>query len=238
MTATAPASTAPETNAPPAAQTPQARAAETKRKNAEAKAATDNLSKDSQPAPSNAALVAGPGIGAGAPAAAPPKHPHPDMAAEPAKAPRVMRLQIPRFQLAEYSKRSFFATPEAGVTLADMLQPEFWAHVAQNITRGDFIEAILEDCSAFYEFFVMEVGKTWAVVVPIREVDLRAASALAAHYKNKSASTAAQFKVEFKGLHLKYCVIRLSDQSIIKQEFADQSGAESYLRDYLRTINK
>jgi len=130
-----------------------------------------------------------------------------------------------RFQLAEYVRNDFVATPEAGTSHEDLLKPEYWAHVAADLRPGCIIQAIPEDNTYFAEYFVIACARNWAKVSLLRFVEL--AEAKADIPEEKGA-----FEVNFGGPVQKWRFIRVADKQVIKSGFATKAEALKEMADY------
>lgn len=138
-------------------------------------------------------------------------------------------VQLPpqRRQLADFGKQHHVVTVEAAEFTEDFLKPEFWALVAKEFKVGDTIE-IRDDGMTFWaEYLVLGCGATWAKVSKLRSYAL---------VPEEQRSVAPDFKVEYKGPHRKYCVIRLSDKSIVHEGEQDAAAANRWLESYAKTV--
>lgn len=125
---------------------------------------------------------------------------------------------------AEVVRRVMAHTAEHGVAYEDVLDAEYWTHAASKLHPGCRIEVVPEDSTWFAELFVTAVGRNWATVTPLRFVELAETV--------KPAAPEAKCYAEWKGNNKKYAVIRKSDQSIIKDGFADKKAAALWMEDY------
>lgn len=75
-----------------------------------------------------------------------------------------MKILVPNFNLAEYSRNIWRVTALHGQALEQFKDPEAWAHVAANFKRYDEVELIAEDGSFFAKGIVLKVTKTSATV--------------------------------------------------------------------------
>jgi hypothetical protein len=121
-------------------------------------------------------------------------------------------------ELAEYEGNTWQVTPVRGVKLEDLLNPEYWAHIAYRFRAGDRIIAIPPDRSYFVELFVLAASKNWAKVVLMREVILIEDS--------EDDKPVDGFVVEFKGKD-KWRV--LQGNEILSKDHDDKKAAEKWL---------
>ena len=125
---------------------------------------------------------------------------------------------------AEYARNIFCATPEIGTKYEDVLQPEYWKHIASTMHPSDRIEVLAEDGAWFAELFVVSCGKNWAKVCQLRFVELSESK--------PDEAPAAKFTVIWRGQTHKHSVVRTSDKAVIKSEFATAADARQWLEQY------
>jgi hypothetical protein len=159
-------------------------------------------------------------------AASPPKKP-PAAAADEAPR-RVAPLQVTRWQFGEFINARHSVSPASGTPFDDILRPEYWANITR-LSAGDVIEVRPEDASYYAELYVLRRDRTSATVAVIREpVKLEAA------YRPLPGEL--KFKVEFAGPLAKWRVLRMSDNSAIRDSFGSEIEARRWLTDYERMI--
>jgi hypothetical protein len=134
-----------------------------------------------------------------------------------------------RMRLAEYQRQDWVANVEYGVTLEDIKDPGFWAHMAQHMKPYDHVEVRAEDGAWIAYLIVTGCDRTWARVVVDRVVNLTTKDvALSQH-------AAAKHEVAFKGPHHKYSVIRLSDRQMVRKGFDTEQEALAWMREHEHT---
>lgn len=129
-----------------------------------------------------------------------------------------------RMRLAEYERQDWVANVEYGITLDDIREPGFWAHMASQMRPYDHVEVRAEDGSWVAYLIVTGCDRTWAKVCVDRVVNLTT--------KDVSLSQEARHEVVWKGPHHKWAVIRLSDSEMVKNEFADKEAASAWMREH------
>lgn len=133
----------------------------------------------------------------------------------------------PQFNLAEQRRVVWMAEPADGVTVADMLKPIYWTHVASKLTKGARIEAVSHDGTWFAEFYVKSANKVEAYVTLMREVQLsKAISKLKVEPK---------YKIDHIGGG-SYRVIRTEDKAVIEEGLKGKDTAQKWLDSYLKDI--
>ncbi|API59521.1 hypothetical protein BSL82_09530 [Tardibacter chloracetimidivorans] len=137
------------------------------------------------------------------------------------------KLSPAKLQAAEHYRTRYAAVVDDGTTVEDLQRPEFWCHVAGRMRQMDVIEVLSEDGSYFAELLVLKTGVGFAKVMLLRKVDLETPAA---------DDDASLVQVQWKGPHRKHAVIRKSDGEILKDSFATKVDAETFARDYERTV--
>lgn len=122
--------------------------------------------------------------------------------------------------------RTIFAVkPEFGVTVEDMLKPEYWTHVAQQLRPLCRIEAVAEDGSWFAEFMVISTSKLAANVSLMRHVLLS---------EVKPSADGDTHFAKWAGPSAKYRVVRKSDNAAIKDGFDTQAQALIWIAENIK----
>lgn len=128
------------------------------------------------------------------------------------------------FKEADFSRQIFRASPPEGTKLDDLLEPEYWAHVARRVNPHDIIEVVPVDGSFFARFFVLNVGKLSVKLYKLEYCELNAAPVGSAAPKATSL-----FEPKFSG-PLKWNVIRKSDKQVVSSKpFQTREEAEEWI---------
>jgi hypothetical protein len=124
----------------------------------------------------------------------------------------------------------YVATVERGVTRADMLNPSFWAHVANMLRPRYEIRVFCEDDSFYASYLVMSCDKTWAKV-----------HELSYHNLDRSAMTPDQlakiledYDVTFRGPK-KWSAIRKLDRVVLQENMHSREDAQQWLLVHLNS---
>lgn len=136
-----------------------------------------------------------------------------------------MALSPSSLKPAEYVRNVFAITPEHGVTIDDLKEPEYWAHVAAKLHPTDRVEVTSEDGTWFAEVFVTACARNWAQVSVLRFHELAEAT-------KPAVSNSPKHIVQWKGQNKLHCVIRVSDKAVIKEAFTTAALANAWLADY------
>ncbi len=138
-----------------------------------------------------------------------------------------MSLNVTRFTLAEYKRSIWCATVEHGFQPVKLLEPPFWANVANILKPGDRIEVESESREWFVELYVLEVGAGFARVAMMRMDALNALD-------QSAVPTDLDFTVEFKGPVKKWSVIRKLDKAPIYEGLSSKDAALAKLAAHTR----
>lgn len=139
---------------------------------------------------------------------------------------RDINLAPERMKLAEYERNDWVVTAEQGTTQDDIVNTAYFAHMAMNMKPYDRVEVRIDDGSWIADMVVLQVERNWVRT-----------KILAYHELADSTATGAgpsAYTVEFKGPHLKWCIIRKSDQERIKTGFSDRAAGEAAKADLER----
>lgn len=133
-------------------------------------------------------------------------------------------LMPERMGLAEAKRHDWVVDAEYGMTVDQILEPAYWSHVAAQMTPGDHIEVRAEDFSWVAYLIVQYAEKTYAKVVIDRVVRIEKSDELPA--------VSIKHKVEWKGPHHKYAVIRISDSQMLSSGHKTRGEADEWMRNH------
>lgn len=131
------------------------------------------------------------------------------------------------FREAEYLRTIWQETPQVGTQIEALLLPEYWCHVASQLRPGHRIEVVPQDGAFYAELFVTAVSSNRATVKQLAYVDLFAEGETQA-----SADVESKHKVQWMHGALKFSIISLMDNEIIKSGFTTKADAANWLVDY------
>lgn len=109
---------------------------------------------------------------------------------------------------AEFSRAIWVAKPEIGTTLADMVQPEYWAHITAFMKPGARIEVFPADNTWFAELYVRGVRDKAVDVFVLRSVVFD---------EQEAVSDGEEYIAKFCGPHAKWRVIRTKDNEVVQE---------------------
>tara|TARA_Y100000310_G_C20483146_1_gene715658 strand:+ start:505 stop:921 length:417 start_codon:yes stop_codon:yes gene_type:complete len=123
-----------------------------------------------------------------------------------------------------YARTVWQVKPEIKVEIEDLLDPNYWAHVASRLKAGDRIEAIPDDRHYYAEFFVLAASNNWAKLVLLRKETL---------IKDHEKTVNEGFTVEFAGNH-KWRV-KQGDE-ILSKGHDDKDAASKWLAEKMKEL--
>jgi hypothetical protein len=139
----------------------------------------------------------------------------------------IKQLAPQRCKLAEHVRAHYVVTVEDATHPEDFLQPEFWALVAKDFAARIPRRHHRRRAHLLRRVPRPRVRSDLGEAPPLHEVQL---------VPPKEEVVAPDFDIQYKGPHLKYCVIRKSDKSIVHEGAASRVDANSWLLGYARTV--
>jgi len=136
---------------------------------------------------------------------------------------RVQPVDRARMRECEFQRTVYTATAFENTDPKDLLDPEYWTHVAEQFKPFDKVEVRADDGSWYAELLVLETSRRWTRMHMLSKHNLTTGDV------SLSQSKLQEYAVEFKGPHKKHCVIRLSDQEIIHEGEETKGGAHTWL---------
>jgi hypothetical protein len=137
-----------------------------------------------------------------------------------AKAPTVLPLHPNNLVEAEVARRLLRVVPLVGVTLEQMKQPEYWAHVARSLQPNDKLEVLAEDGTWYAELLVRDATMTGARVVVLMYKDLDDGGAPALERADLDVTHHPS---------LKWTVIRKKDKKRLAENLPDRQAAQQWI---------
>lgn len=149
--------------------------------------------------------------------------------AETAEDIKVGPLRPSCFGLIEHAVRRFNAAVPGGLSVDDLENPDLWVNVANKVEMGSEIRCMAEDMSfVAYGICTFAQGSTIKVkILEMHELDAVDNDAL--------ADAASDYEVKLRG-RKKWCLIKKSDSSVIKEGIATQLQAMKELEDYQKAL--
>lgn len=134
--------------------------------------------------------------------------------------------ESPRAQDSDFHESSYVRTvwrhhPAVGINKDHLLAPDYWAIISRKLKPGDLIECFAQDGTHYGEFLVLASDRAYAKVQLLSWHSLTTVE----------VSQAQDFKLEYKGVKMKHCVIRLSDGEVLHQGAQTREEAADWLRE-------
>jgi hypothetical protein len=140
-------------------------------------------------------------------------------------------LKMGRFKRADYVFNTWAVNAEAGVGIEDILKPQYWAHVAAQLTAFDEIVVRADDGAFRLHLFVETCGRTWAKVHLVTEPLI-----LQAKETPEIPVADGEYAIKWAGPHDRWRIIRTADKEIISKGHATRDAAETAVKEYLKVI--
>jgi len=139
-------------------------------------------------------------------------------------------LMPERFGASEEKRHDFVVDLPISVTLEQAMDPGFWAHVAHEMIPLDHIELRAEDGSWVADLIVAFCERNYAKVVlkSITKLD----------EDQVAPASSIKHKIEWKGPHLKYSVIRTADSKVMQSQMRTRDEATQWLTAHEKTLER
>ena len=142
--------------------------------------------------------------------------------------PRIVpKLQPSLLKPAEFERTVYQAAVPMGVTVEDLLEQTFWAHVAHNLLPLDRIEVHAEDGSWYAELIVRASERLRAQVAVLNHVEYEEASAVPGE---------EGYAVKWISPSVRFGVVRESDNETVHSGCHTKEIAERWLTDNRREL--
>jgi len=139
------------------------------------------------------------------------------------------RLHEGKLNIATQVRRHLFAYLPVGTVEADILNPDFWAHVSAQVQPLDIVETICEDGSWEGLYRVMYVSKG--------DVRLHRLY-MVAHKTLVEAVSGPGYDIAWKGPVAKWAIIKADTKEIVKGGFFPKDAAAEALKDLLKNLKE
>jgi hypothetical protein len=139
---------------------------------------------------------------------------------------RAVILNPQRMELSEQWRQDWVVNAEEGTSVTDVLDPQYWAHMAARMQPYDHIEVRLETGEWLMQLLVLSVGRNYVQVHLLQKYELQAAES--------DMPSAQRHRVEWKGPQRKWVVTRISDSQVIQEGLADKAAGGLWLSNHER----
>lgn len=137
---------------------------------------------------------------------------------------RVAVIMPARCGLAESKRQDWVIDAELGHTVDDIQDPAYWGHIAASMSPLDHIEVRAEDGSWLANLIVRYCERNYAKVHLVDVINL--------DINTDAPASSIKHKVEWKGPHNKFCVIRVSDAQLLHSGCKTREEASSWLKSH------
>ena len=177
------------------------------------------------------ATAPAPAKGTGKSAAPDEQASRPQKEATKAPARKIQPIIEARIKSGDFVRAFYVATAYENTLPEDLLQPEYWAHFAQNLKLRARIEVWADDAAWIAEVVVLGATKNAADVRLLR-VDYidsyQPEGAVSDHMKS--------YDVRYRGLHSQWSVVRLADNAIVHEGEGSRMAADKWLSEHLKAM--
>ena len=125
-----------------------------------------------------------------------------------------------RLTAAEFNRTVWFAQPEPGTTIEEMLKPSYWAHVAKAIKKGDRIEITPTNGEWFAELYVRSTTGASVYVFKLRYVEFGAKLIIDEGIEVKHRGAAG------------WSAVRKSDKKVLVEKAETKEDVEQWLKEH------
>lgn len=151
----------------------------------------------------------------------------------------IPQLDASRFKVAEAQRNTHQIIIEAGITRRQVLDPAFLAHVARQLQPYTKLEILSDDGTVYAEAIVLQAERTWARIYikewhDLTTKDVSLSKADAERISKATAEQVAAYRVEHKGPHKLWCVIRNQDGAYVREGETTKAKANTWLEEYIK----
>lgn len=125
-----------------------------------------------------------------------------------------------RLKLAEAMCNHYRAAWAMGTTKELIEHEPYWVHTGHLLAQGDIVDGLLDDASKYFRCIVLASGHQFAQLKVIEEISLEVAP---------PKTPTAMYYSKHRGLHLKWCAFRSSDDTVMKSGFESQKQANVWI---------
>lgn len=140
---------------------------------------------------------------------------------------RSISIHPSRMKHAEHTRNDWTIDAEVGTTIEDVMEPGYFAHMAELMQPFDHVNVRMDDGTWAAYLIVTGTGRNWARVHLDRKIDLI--------IDQSAPLETVRHKVDWKGPHSKFAVIRVSDGAKVKEGCTTRAEAEAWLTEHEKT---
>lgn len=136
-------------------------------------------------------------------------------------------ISVERVKLAEYDRQNWVVNVEPGQTVEDLKRPDYWCHVAQQLSPYDHIEARAEDGSWIADLIVVRAESRWAKVL-VKDVIV---------LEEDDTEGSELHSVKWHGPQHKWSIFSAANGEIVRDGFKTKGEAEAWRIDHEKTLS-
>lgn len=141
---------------------------------------------------------------------------------------KIEPLYTSNIKPAEYIRSCHAATIPINTKPEDLLNPAYWAHVANELKPWGRVEARAIDGTWFAEYLVLDVGRAWAKMHLLAKYNLTSAEE-----SLSEANTQTGLKVTWRGGDRKWSVVRETDSAVMVEGLG-KDEAQAWLDKHIK----
>lgn len=142
---------------------------------------------------------------------------------------RSPKLAVADFGLAEHILTQHVVKAEAGLTLDDVMRPQYWSHVAAQLKPMSLIHVYSKDGSFYALLTVRHCTRIEAIVEPVLVKEFKALERLA-------QSEGREFITRYGSAASGWQVLRAADKQLVKDGFDTERQAQEWLDGHLKAL--
>jgi hypothetical protein len=141
------------------------------------------------------------------------------------------QVDMSRVREAEFLRTDWVCTAEFGTTIEQVRDEGYFAHIAARLHAYDHIEVRVDDGTWLAQLLVLECGRNWARTHLLSFHNLTSSDVA-------RTMSVPKVRIEWKGPHLQFCVIRKSDNQILQDKLSSEEAARAWVaaREALQTM--
>lgn len=144
---------------------------------------------------------------------------------------RNTQLNPARLSLFEHTNTAYLATVETGTTEKDLLNPNFWSHIAPKLRPYDEIRVCCDDGSFYVTLLVVSCDRTWAKVKVKKDGWMNLED-------ETNVPENSEYEIKWGGPYLKFRVIRKKDGGVLRDKLQTKKEASDWLEGHIGTTGK
>lgn len=162
------------------------------------------------------------------------------------------RLKTSHIRPEQFATSRWAINVPAGSTIKDLVSPDFYANIANQLGKNDYIRALFDDGSYIVDLLVTEVDTknqtpVWirtviTNVVNIAEAEEKTKEILKQEIKQEKEVVTGElshpdYEIKFRGAK-KYSIIRKNDKAVLQEDLLTKEAANEALKELIAKIGQ